>query len=430
VSVLIVGVSHRSAPVALLERVAFDDDTAAKLAHEVSRADHVSEVALLATCNRCEAYAEVDRFHGSVETIAQLLADQAGVAAEDLLPHLYVHYDDAAVSHLFSVAAGLDSMVVGESQILGQVRDTLRVGQSLGTVGPALNVLFQQALRVGKRAHAETDIDHAAPSVVSAAFERATAHIGDLAGKRAVVIGAGSMAGLSAATLSRAGVADLVIANRTFEKGKRLAESYDGRAVALSELATVLADADLVVSATGSPGLVLPAEIVAAARQGAEGPLAITDLALPHDVAPEVDDFDGVRLIALATLAAELEDSSVGVEVEGVRTIVGEELNAFLAARRAASVTPTVVALRSMATEVVDSELVRLASRIPDLDPATQAEVEQAIRRVADKLLHHPTVRVKELANETGAVSYADALARLFALDPDAVAAVTQVDRR
>ena len=429
-SVLIVGVSHRSAPVSLLERVALDDDTAAKLVSEVSHAEHVSEVALLATCNRCEAYAEVDRFHGSVEVIAQLLADQAGVAADDLLPHLYVHYDDAAVSHLFSVAAGLESMVVGESQILGQVRDTLRVGQSLGTVGPALNVLFQQALRVGKSAHAETDIDHAAPSVVSAAFERAIEHIGDLAGKRAVVIGAGSMAGLSAATLTRAGVTDLVIANRTFEKGRRLAESYGGRAVALADLAEVLPHVDLIVSATGSPGVVLASSTLAAARAGVETPLAIADLALPHDVVPEVGDLPGIRLIALATLAEELHDSSAAAEVEGVRTIVGEELSAFLAARRAASVTPTVVALRSMATEVVDSELDRLDARLPDLGTEIRAEVEQAIRRVADKLLHHPTVRVKELANETGAVSYADALARLFALDPDAVAAVTQVDRR
>jgi glutamyl-tRNA reductase len=428
-SVLIVGVSHRTAPVSLLEHVAFDEDAATKLVQEISHAEHVTEVALLTTCNRCEAYAEVDRFHGSVEVIAQLLADQAGVAADDLLPHLYVHYDDAAVSHLFSVSAGLDSMVVGESQILGQVRETLRTGQSLGTVGPALNVLFQQALRVGKRAHAETDIDHAAPSVVSAAFEVARSYVGDLAGKRAVVVGAGSMAGLSAATLVRAGVTDLVIANRTLEKGQRLAASYDGRAVALGDLGEVLHDADLVVSATGSPAVVLESATLAAARAGSTRPLVITDLAMPHDVAPEVEQLEGVHLIALATLAEELQDGPVGGDIEDVCTIVGEEISAFLASRRAASVTPTVVALRSMATEVVDAELARLGSRLPGLDEFSRAEVEQAIRRVADKLLHHPTVRVRELANEAGAVSYTDALARLFALDPDDVAAVTQVER-
>jgi glutamyl-tRNA reductase len=426
-SVLVIGISHRSAPVALLERVALDGDGVVKLIGDVVDNEHVTEATVLATCNRCEVYADVDRFHGSVEAISTLLCERAGVRPDELVGNLYVHYDDAAVSHLFSVASGLDSMVVGESQILGQVREALRVGQETGTVGPALNLLFQQALRVGKRSHAETDIDHAAPSIVSAALERATTHLGSLAGRRALVVGAGAMAGLSVATLARAGVGDVVVANRTAAPAERLAQQYGGRAIPLADVPAVLGEADVLVSCTGSTGVLLPAETLAAARPGG-APMAILDLALPHDVDPAVADLPGVRLVGLASLARELEEGPAGTEVEGVRSIVGQELSAFLGARRAASVTPTVVALRTMATGVVDAELDRLRTRLPHLDEAERGEVELAIRRVADKLLHQPTVRVKELANATGAVSYAAALAELFSLDPEAVEAVTRVE--
>jgi glutamyl-tRNA reductase len=205
VSVLVVGISHNSAPVHLLEKVALDRDGLLKLVQDTAACEHVSEATVIATCNRLEIYADVDRFHGSVEEVSRLLVDRAGAATEAMLPHLYVHYDDGAVSHLFQVAAGLDSMAVGEGQILGQTRDALRTGQELGTVGPALNVLFQQALRVGKRARAETDIDSAAPSLVSAALDRAGSPAGDLSGRRVLVVGAGAMAGLATATVSRRG---------------------------------------------------------------------------------------------------------------------------------------------------------------------------------------------------------------------------------
>ena len=186
---------------------------------------------MLSTCNRTEVYADVERFHGSVEAISRMLGDRAGQTPEEVLSHLYVHYDDGAVSHLFHVASGLDSMVPGESQILGQTREALRVGQEAGSVGPALNALFQQALRVGKRSHAETDIDRVAPSLVATALSRAADHVGDLAGKHVVVVGAGSMAALTVATASRAGAASIVVANRTPERAARLASQYDARAI-------------------------------------------------------------------------------------------------------------------------------------------------------------------------------------------------------
>lgn len=430
-SVLVVGISHRTAPVDTLERLALDQDGVEKLLADVIGCDHVSEATVLATCNRLEVYTEVDRFHGSVEDISRRLLERGDLELDaDLLSCLYVHYDDGAVSHLFHVASGLDSMVVGEGQILGQVREALRFGQEVGTVGPAMNVLFQQALRVGKRSHAETDIDRAAPSMVTAALDLAAARIGSVAGKRVAVIGAGAMAALSISTVARLGAAQITVLNRTEGNGERLAQEYGARSLPLSELPGALAEAELVVSCTGAQGVVITAEQVAAARAGNTDPVVFLDLALPHDVSPEVADLPGVEVIDLRRLSTDLAGSEGAREVLGVREIVTQEITAFVSARRKASVTPTVVALRSMATSVVDAEVERLLSRLPDLDDSARAEVEHAVRRVADKLLHQPTTRVKELANETGAVSYAAALRELFALDPEAVDAVTRPERQ
>lgn len=426
-SVLVVGISHNSAPMSLLERVALDDDGVQKLVADAASCEHVTEATVIATCNRLEIYTEVERFHGSIEQISRLLVERAGASTESMLPHLYVHYDDGAISHLFQVAAGLDSMAVGEGQILGQTREALRRGQELGTVGPALNLLFQQALRVGKRTRAETEIDQVAPTLVSAALEETAKAVGPVAGKSVVVVGAGAMAGLATATASRLGAGRLSVVNRSSDRGERLASQYDAHAAPLEQLGAELAGADVVISCTGSAGSIIDAAQLAAARVGAgERPIALIDLALPHDIDRGVKDLPGVTLVGLADLALVLQDTATGQEVQEVRRILGEEVTAFLAARRQASVTPTVVALRSMATGVVDAEMSRLESRLPDLDDFTRAEIRHAVRRVADKLLHEPTVRVKELANESGAVSYAAALAELFALDPEAVDAVTR----
>jgi glutamyl-tRNA reductase len=316
-------------------------------------------------------------------------------------------------------------MAVGEGQILGQTRDALRLGQELGTAGPALNVLFQQALRVGKRSRAETDIDRVAPTLVSAALDRASGDAGAVEGRRVLVVGAGSMAGLATATVTRRGADRVTVANRTPERAARLATEYAATPATLADLPAALAEADLVIACAGASGVLVTRAMVEEAR--ADGrPMTFVDLAMPHDVDPAVGDLPGVTRLDLGDLADELHASEAGREVEEVRRIVTQEVSAFLTARRQANVTPTVVALRSMATAVVDAEMGRLASRLPDLDDATRAEILQTVRRVADKLLHEPTVRVKQLANEEGAVSYAAALAELFALDPDAVDAVTR----
>jgi len=418
VSALVVGISHRSAPIALLEQLALDTDGAAKLVEDVMANPHVSEAIVVATCNRLEVYAAVDRFHGSVEDLSQRLLAPAGESVEALTPHLYVHYDDGAVSHLFRVAAGLDSMAVGEAQILGQTRDALRVGQEQGSVGPVLNTLFQQALRVGKRAHAETGIDRAAPTLVSAALDRAA---GDLSGRRVAVVGAGAMSALTVATVVRRGAGEVVVLNRTPERAERLAREYAVRWAPLPDLDAEVAAADLVVACAGAPGILVTRAAVASAQR----PVSLVDLALPHDIDPSVVDLPGVSLVTLADLGEDLRTSEAGAEVEAVRSIVTDEVEAFVSARRRASMTPAVVALRSMATSVVETEMERLGHRLPGLDATTRDEVLHTLRRVADKLVHQPTIRAKELGDRD-AVSYATALADLFALDPESVDAVTR----
>jgi len=428
VSVLVVGASHKTAPVGVLERLALDGAAATKLACRLSDTPHVTEAAIVATCNRVEVYVDVDRFHGSVDDITSVLAELAGLDRDEAVKHLYVHYDDAAVAHLFAVVAGLDSMVVGESQVLGQVRNALQRGQDDGTVGPGLNALFQQALRVGKRGHAETGIDRAGPSLVQAAVDIADRLGRPVAGARVLVLGAGAMAGLSVATLARRGAAEIVIVNRTPHRAQRLAEAVDGRGAGWSRLEDELAAADLVVSCTGATGVVVPADVVARARErSGHAPCVVIDLALPRDVDPAAAAVAGLRLLDLSHLAAVLADSSTAADVHEVHAIVAGEVSAFLAARSAARVTPTVVALRSMATDVVDAELARLRGRVPELGPDVADEVAQTVRRVADKLLHGPTVRIKELAERPGGESYADALSDLFSLDQSTVDAVTCV---
>jgi len=428
-SVLVVGLSHRTAPVALLERAALAGDAQAKLLADVAATEHTAEALVLSTCNRVEVYADVDKFHGALTDLSELLARYAGVPLESLTPHLYVHYEDRAVAHLFSVVCGLDSMVVGESQIVGQVKHALRLAQAAGTTSRVLSGLVQQALRVGKRARTETGIDRAGRSLVTAGLAEAVRELGTLTEHEVLVVGAGSMSSLAAIVASQTGARSVVVANRTLEHAQRLAASVGGRAIALDQLQEAFVTADLVISCTGAVGHVVEAGAVAAAQQRRNGrPLVLLDLALPRDVEPAVHDIDGVLVVDLETLASTLSDTEHVADVEATKEIVADEVAAFLGWQRASSVAPTVVALRGMAEDVVVAELVRLAGRAPDLDDRTRVEIESTVRRVVDKLLHAPTVRVKQFAEEPGGQSYADALSRLFDLDPKEVEAVTRAE--
>jgi glutamyl-tRNA reductase len=429
-TVLVVGLSHRSAPVDLLERAVLGPDAAAKLLEDVLASDHASEALVLSTCNRIEVYAEVDKFHGGLAQVSELLARQSAVDLDELTPHLYVHYEDRAVAHLFSVACGLDSMVVGESQVLGQVRAALRIAQDAGTVGRQLGELAQQALRVGKRARTETGIDRAGRSLVAAGLEHASAVVGPVDGLAVLVVGAGAMSALAATVVAQAG-GRVTVANRTFERGSRLADTVGGRAIELADVPAALAAADLVVSCTGAVGHVLEVDLLAAAvaaRPLGGRPLVVLDLALPRDVDPAASELDGLVVIDLETLAEVLATGEHVADVDAARAIVAEEVAAFLGWQRAVSVAPTVVALREMADAVVRSELVRLNGRVPDLDDRERTEIALTVTRVVEKLLHVPTVRVKELATEPGGQAYAEALGKLFDLDLQSVEAVTRAD--
>ncbi|MFJ3422633.1 glutamyl-tRNA reductase [Streptomyces sp. NPDC086082] len=553
-SLLVVGLSHRSAPVSLLERATLNADAQIKLLQDTVAAEPAAEAAVLATCNRIELYADVDKFHAGVAELSTLLAQHSGVGLDELTPYLYVHYEDRAVHHLFSVACGLDSMVVGEGQILGQIKDSLAKAQELHSAGRLLNDLFQQALRVGKRAHSETGIDRAGQSLVTFGLQQlssGTAVEAWARGKRALVIGAGSMSSLAAATLARAGVAEIVVANRTSDRAERLAQiitespetDVSARAVPMDSVPFELTRADVAVSCTGATGLVLTADAVAAAVadrvsedatagsaapldavreelpptsvgvedgcpldlsavQGASGfsvmgeaavagmdaatleqhaawvggsavdrreaarstpeaelitelatmaatvgriperrrpepvahiprpapVLSLLDLAMPRDVDAAVHRLAGVRLVDIESLAEASADAPMAADVDAVRRIVSDEVAAFGAAQRAAHITPTVVALRAMAAEVVAGEIARLDGRLPGLDDKHRAEITQTVRRVVDKLLHAPTVRVKQLAAEPGGAGYADALRTLFDLDQETVASVSRAE--
>jgi glutamyl-tRNA reductase len=443
-SVLVVGMSHRSAPVTVLERASVTGDDLGKLLSDVFGAEHVAGTFVVSTCNRVEVYAEVDKFHAGVEAICELLARHAGIARNDLTPHLYVHYEDRAVQHLLSMSCGLESMVVGESQILGQVRQSLALARRQGTLGRALDDLGALALRAAKRAHAETGIDRSGANLVTVGVGLAAAEVAaidpdparPLHGLNVLVVGAGSMSSLAVATAARLGAADIVVANRTHDRAVRLAASVRGGTAELTNLPNALAGADLVISCTGATGIVITTGMVAAALRsresspGATRPLVFLDLALPRDVEPGVAGLPGVTVLGLDTLqdSGAIMAATQAQDVAAVRAIVAEELAARLSARQAARVAPTVVALRAKAVKVVEAELARLSGRLGQLDDRAHAEIAQAMHRVVDKLLHAPTVRVKELAGSPGGDSYETALRVLFDLDPAAVEAVTRAD--
>jgi glutamyl-tRNA reductase len=444
VSVLVVGLSHKSAPVPVLERAAVSGDALGKLLHDVALLPDIAETFVISTCNRVEVYAEVDRFHGGVAGIYELLARHTGIPAHELTACLYVHYEDRAVQHLLAVSSGLESMVVGEDQILGQVRSALKLAGDQGTLGRSLRDLGRLALRAGKRARAETGIDRLGLSLVSVGLGLAVPGRGDrdgatpagvLSGLHVLVVGAGAMSGLAVATAARAGAARLTVTNRTRAKAERLAAGVAGDVLSgvadLADLPAAMASADLVISCTGAAGLVITEavarEVLAGRRPGHD--LVLLDLAMPRDVDPAVGDLAGVRVIGLD----DLRGSSGGVgadEVAAVRAIVEEEFAAYGSAIRAARVTPIVVALRAKAATVVDAELGRLAGRLSEEGVSGHAleEIGQTVRRVVDKLLHAPTVRVKELASSPDGEEYAAALRVLFDLDPRAVDAVTRAE--
>ncbi len=433
-SVLLFGVSHRSAPVTVLEKLSLDESDQGKIVDRLVQSPLVTEAMVLSTCNRVEVYAVVEAFHGGLGVIGQVLSDHSGMPMPDLTQHAYVRYSEAAVEHLFAVASGLDSAVVGEQQVLGQVRRAYAAAEENRAVGRVLHELAQRALSVGKRVHSETGIDAAGASVVSVALGMAERRLGGLEGKTAAVIGAGAMGALAAAHLTRAGIAHVHILNRSLPRAQRLARKVRDTgvradALTLDRVTDALADADVVISCTGAVSPVVSLAdvhhaLAAAHRDEDARPVVICDLGMPRDVDPAVAGLPGVWVVDVDRLQAEPSAHAAAADVDAARRIVAAELATYLAGQRMAEVTPTVTALRQRAADVVDAELMRLDNRLPGLAGAERDEVARTVRRVVDKLLHAPTVRIKQLASAPGGDSYAEALRELFELDPTAIDSV------
>lgn len=433
-SVLLFGVSHRSAPVSVLEQLSIDESDQGKIVDRVLQSPLVTEAMVLSTCNRVEVYAVVDAFHGGLAVIGQVLSEHSGMSMTDITKYAYVRYSEAAVEHLFAVASGLDSAVIGEQQVLGQVRRAYATAETNRTVGRVLHELAQRALSVGKRVHSETAIDAAGASVVSVALTMAERRLGGLSGRTAVLVGAGAMGALAAAHLSRAGIAEVHVLNRSLSRAQRLVRKIRetgvrADALPLEQLTDVLTHADVVVSCTGAVTPVISLAdvhhgLAAANRDEATEPLVICDLGMPRDVDPAVAGLPGVWVVDVDRVQHEPSAHAAAADVDAARTIVATEVAAYLAGQRMAEVTPTVTALRQRAADVVEAELLRLDNRLPGLASAQREEVARTVRRVVDKLLHAPTVRIKQLASAPGGDSYAEALRELFELDQTAVDAV------
>jgi glutamyl-tRNA reductase len=419
VSVIVVGLNHRTAPVELLERVSVPPAGLVKALHALRVREHLAEIVLLSTCNRTEVYARTTLFHPAVQDVRDFLAAHASVDADDLGEHLYTYHDDAAVAHLFGVAAGVDSMIVGEGEILGQVREAWRAAEREGTAGQLLSRVFRQAVEVGKRSRTETDIGRHAVSVSSAAVALAADRLGSLEKRRVLVLGAGEVGEGMAVALAGAGADEIVVANRTASRARELARRVKGRPISLGEVADELVRADVLLTSTGASDIVIERSDIETVMQRRDGrAFLIVDVALPRDVDPGVRQVFGVMLLDMDDLKAfalhSLEQRQL--EVGRVRTILAEEIERFRAERSAREVAPVVTALRGRAEEIRQAELERFRSRLADLDPATRKAVEALTAGIVNKLLHDPTVRVKDAAGTPRGELFTDALTELFSL--------------
>ena len=418
---LLVGTSYQRAPVELRELLAYDRDLRREALERLSAGG--AEAAVLSTCNRTEVYAVADATAALEERIYGELATLSRLSHSELAPALYTVADEAAALHLFRVAAGLDSMVPGEAQILGQVREAYNGAREARTAGAVLHRLFRQALRVGKRVRTETAIGENPASVSSAAAELAERVFEELAGRRILLLGAGKVADLTAANLISRGVGEIVVANRSPERADALARRFGGRAVGLDAVEEELEQADVVVASTSSQGVVLSAQQVGRAMRRRRGrPVFFIDVAVPRDLDPAINQLDGCSLYDIDDLERVVAESVAGRREEAVRAeaIVSEEADGFRAWQLSLDVVPAIASLRAKAESIRRAELERVESRLASLSPSQRRAVEALTSQIVAKLLHQPTVRMKEAAAAADGVLYADAVRHLFGLGDDA----------
>jgi glutamyl-tRNA reductase len=419
VPVVVIGLNHRTVPLALLERLTVDEAHLPKALHDLVSRDHLSEAVVLSTCNRTEVYAIAEKFHPAYADLRSFLSELAFLPPEAFADHLYVRDGDDAAAHLFAVAAGLDSAVVGEAEILGQVRTAWERAQEQGAAGPRLNLLFRHALEVGKRARTETAIGRHVASVSTAAVAMAEKRLGPLDGRRILVLGAGDMGEGMVRALAAKGVSDIRIANRTWERAQEIAERVGGRPIRLAELDRTLNEVDLLLTGTGASSTLLEhADIARVAEARAGRPLLIVDIAVPRDVDPSAAELPGVTLLDMDDLRrfAEAGQAERRREVDAVRSLVDAELDRYTAVSTAREVAPLVAALREHGEEVRQAELDRFRAKLGELDPRQAEAVEALTRGIVAKLLHEPTVGLKDAAGSPRGERLAEALRDLFTI--------------
>jgi glutamyl-tRNA reductase len=397
-SIVVIGVNHRTGPLALLERLAIQPDQQGKAIAGLVARQSIREAVVLSTCNRTEIYAVAERFHGAYADIRDFFCDLGGLDPDELQPHLYSQHDDAAVAHLFEVAAGLDSAVLGESEILGQVRSAWELAQDEGGAKATLNLLFRHAIETGKRARTETSIGRGTASVSHAAVEMASDRLGSLVGRRVLVVGAGKMGEGIASALVHAGVRDLVVANRTTERADQIAQRIGGGVVPFADLPAALADADVLLTCTGAGVTVIDQDLVKRARHGSESPLLIVDVAVPRDVAPEVTALANVTLLNLDDIRDWAGRALMlrAEEARRVDEIVSEEVERFGVEATARQAAPLVAQLRERAETIRRGEIERFTARLASLDDAQRAALEAVTKGIVAKLLHTPSVKLKD----------------------------------
>lgn len=414
-----VGCNHRSSTLEMLERMAVTPDDMAKALHDLMGSDHLSEAVVLSTCHRTEVYAFAERFHGGCADVREVLARNSGLPPEAVADEVYTHHDTAAVRHLFSVAAGLDSVVVGEHEVLGQVRGAWLTARAHGAVASTLERLFRRAVETGKRARADTAVGRGIASVSQAAVALAEAQLWGLAGRSVLVLGAGDAGTGTLRSLAAAGAADLSVVNRTWQRAQDAAALCGARAVPLAELESALVSADLLVTTTGATDIILEHSDVGSVMARRDGaPLLIIDVAVPRDVDPAARELTGVTLLDMDDLSAFVAQGLAGraLEVSRVRAIVRDEVERYEADSSARTVDPLVAALRARAERIGTHELARHESRLSELSEPQKAAVESLVRGVINKLMHEPTVRLKGAAGGPRGERLAESLRDLFDL--------------
>ena len=414
---VLVGTSYQRAPVELRELLAYDADLRRGALERLSAPGSEAAVLDVQPHRGLRGRRRARGCGGAHLRRARLLS---GLSQSELAPALYSVTDEAAAVHLFRVAAGLDSMVPGEAQILGQVREAYEAAREAGTTGSTLHRLFRQALRVGKRVRTETAIGENPASVSSAAAELAERVFEGLEGRKILLIGAGKTADLTAANLISRGVGEIVVANRSLDRAEALARRFGGRAAGLDAVEQELEHADVVVASTGSQGLVLSGEQVGRAMRERRGrPVFFIDIAVPRDLDPAINDLEGCYLYDIDDLERVVAESVAGRREEAVRAeaIVCEEADTFRAWQLSLDVVPAIASLRARAESIRQEELDRVEGRLASLSPSQRRAVEALTSQIVAKLLHQPTVRMKEAAAAAEGVLYADAVRHLFGLE-------------